>query len=335
MWHERLNHLNIQNIIQMIHQHDIDFFKSSSSNSCIFCEKINDKTEFHRKSIKSKRHVDDFIHDDLMNFFSKKQNDVYWIVIWIDDFIQMFHVNILYDKTFFEIFVFFKKFLNIIEHDHCRCIRLRIDNDDEFFENVFAIYREKRDIRIEFFIVDNFQMNECVERFNQIFMRKISTFLKNFELFIKWWFELINSVNHIRNALIFIFVIDDVDKSISFYQKFIDHVYFIERFRRIDQEREYLMIKFNTEWKKFQNHRQREILIEYDEKSIYRMIIISSNIYRFFNVKWLNNKRFHSATKSFAHAFRNEIDIFLNNLNVKLRDDSHRIDVISDFTQIS
>ena len=72
MWHERLNHLNIQNIIQMTHQHDIDFFKSSSSNSCIFCERISDKTKSHRKSIKSKRHVDDLIHDDLMNFFSKE-----------------------------------------------------------------------------------------------------------------------------------------------------------------------------------------------------------------------------------------------------------------------
>ena len=217
MWHERLNHLNIQNIIQMIHQHDIDFFKSSSSNSCIFCEKINNKTKFHRKSIKSKRHVGDFIHDDLMNFFSKKQNDVYWVMIWINDFTQMFHMNILYDKTFLEILISFKKFLNIIEHDYSRCIRLRIDNNDEFFENVFTVYREERDIIMKFFIVENSQMNECVERFNQIIMRKINTFLKNSKLLIKWWFELVNAVNHIRKILIFIFVINDNDKSIFFY----------------------------------------------------------------------------------------------------------------------
>ena len=68
----------------------------------------------------------------------------------------MFHVNILYDKTFFEILILFKFFLNIIEHDHFRCIRLRIDNDNEFFENVFTIYRKKRDIIMKFFIVENF-----------------------------------------------------------------------------------------------------------------------------------------------------------------------------------
>ena len=217
MWHERLNHLNIQNIIQMTHQHDIDFFKSLSSNSCIFCERINDKTKSHRKSIKSERHVDDLIHDDLMNLFSKEQNDVYWIVIWINDFTQMSHMNILYDKTSFEVLTSFKKFLNIIEHDYFRCTRLRIDNNDEFFENVFTVYREKRDIIMKLFIVENFQMNECVERFNQIIMRKINTFLKNSKLLIKWWFELVNAVNHIRKILIFIFVINDNDKSIFSY----------------------------------------------------------------------------------------------------------------------
>ena len=94
-----------------------------------------------------------------------------------------------------------------------------------------------------------------------------------------------------------------------------------------------MIIKLNTDWKKFQNHRQREILIKYNEKIIYRIIIISSNIYRFFNVEWLNNKRFHSATKSSTQAFRNQIDIFLDNLNMKLRNDNHCIDVISRLIQ--
>ena len=155
MWHERLNHLNIQNIIQMTHQHDIDFFKSSSSDSCILCERVSDKTKSHRKSIKSKRHVGDLIHDDLMNLFSKEQNDVYWIVIWINDFIQMSHMNILYDKTSLEVLASFKKFLNIIEHDYSRCTRLRIDNNDEFFESVFTIYREERDIIVKLSTVEN------------------------------------------------------------------------------------------------------------------------------------------------------------------------------------
>ena len=94
-----------------------------------------------------------------------------------------------------------------------------------------------------------------------------------------------------------------------------------------------MIIKLNIDWKKFQNHRQREILIKYNEKIIYRIIIISNNIYRFFNVEWLNNKRFHSATKSSTQASRNQIDIFLDNLNMKFRNDNHCIDVISRLIQ--
>ena len=97
----------------------------------------------------------------------------------------MFYVNILYDKTFFEILILFQFFLNIIEYDYFRCICLRINNNNKFFENVFTIYRKKRDIIIKFLIVENFQINKYIERFNSIIMRKINIFLKNSKLFIK------------------------------------------------------------------------------------------------------------------------------------------------------
>ena len=51
--------------------------------------------------------------------------------------------------------------------------------------DVFVIFRNEQSIRVEFIIVDNFQMNNCTKRFNQIFMHKINTFLKNFELSLK------------------------------------------------------------------------------------------------------------------------------------------------------
>ena len=79
----------------------------------------------------------------------------------------------------------FKIFLDIIKHDFNRCIRIRIDNDFEFINDKFAIFRNERDIRIQFFSAKNFQMNDYVERFNQNFMRKINIFQKKFELTLK------------------------------------------------------------------------------------------------------------------------------------------------------
>ena len=79
----------------------------------------------------------------------------------------------------------FKIFLDIIKHDLNRCIRIRINNDFEFMNDKFVIFRNERDIRIQFFIAKNFQINDCVERFNQNLMRKINIFQKIFELTLK------------------------------------------------------------------------------------------------------------------------------------------------------
>ena len=51
--------------------------------------------------------------------------------------------------------------------------------------DVFVIFRNEQNIRIELIIINNFQMNNYAERFNQTFMRTISIFLKNFKLSLK------------------------------------------------------------------------------------------------------------------------------------------------------
>ena len=112
-------------------------------------------------------------------------NKIRWIICWLNNKIQMSYMTIFYFKKTFEIIKFFKFFFNIIKHDFNRCIRIRIDNNFEFINDKFVIFRNKRYIRIQFFIVKNFQMNNCVERFNQNFMRKINIFQKNFELTLK------------------------------------------------------------------------------------------------------------------------------------------------------
>ena len=64
-------------------------------------------------------------------------------------------------------------------------IQIRINNDFEYFNENFIKFIIERKIRIEFITVENFQINNCVERFNQIFMRKINIFFKNNDIVIK------------------------------------------------------------------------------------------------------------------------------------------------------
>ena len=94
-------------------------------------------------------------------------------------------MNILYIKSVFEILKSFKFFFDIIQHKFNRYIRIRIDNDFKFINDVFVTFRNEQNIRVKFIIVNNFRINNCAKRFNQIFMRKINIFLKNFELSLK------------------------------------------------------------------------------------------------------------------------------------------------------
>ena len=186
MWHERLGHLGNQNIIKLAHSVSIDLSKSFFSDSCLSCDKRAGKIESHKNYIVSKRHQADLIHKDLMNSFSVRgYNDATWIAAWLDDKIKQFHVNTLLSKKGSEVLTSFKFFLGRIEHNMNRYTRIRIDNGKKYLNEGFMEYIAERDIRFEPTTAGNSQINGCVERFNQIIMRKVNTFLKDNDIVFK------------------------------------------------------------------------------------------------------------------------------------------------------
>ena len=103
----------------------------------------------------------------------------------MNDKIKIFHVDILLNKKKIEILISFKKFLNRIKHNMNKCIKIRINNEREYFNNNFINYIKEKNIRLKFIIVENSQMNKIVERLNQTFMRKTNIFFKNNDLYFK------------------------------------------------------------------------------------------------------------------------------------------------------
>ena len=89
-------------------------------------------------------------------FFVRDYNDAIWIVVWFDDKIKQLHVNILLNKEGPEVLTSFKFFLSRIEHGMNKCIRIRIDNNKEYFNENFMKYIVERDIRFESITVRNF-----------------------------------------------------------------------------------------------------------------------------------------------------------------------------------
>ena len=49
----------------------------------------------------------------------------------------------------------FKNFLKRIKHDMNKCIKIRINNEREYFNDDFINYINKRNIRFKFTIIEN------------------------------------------------------------------------------------------------------------------------------------------------------------------------------------
>ena len=116
-------------------------------------------------------------------------------------------------------------------------------------------------------------------------MRKTNIFFKNNNLYFKWWFELINTINYLRNIYSITSLINNNKKSIILYKTFINYLYNYNFFRRIDQKNEYQIIKFNTNYKKFDNYKISNVLINYKNEHIYQIIIETKKFKKCFNVK--------------------------------------------------
>ena len=352
MWHERFGHLGNQNVIKLAHSVGIDLSKLFFSDFCFLCDRGAGKIEFHKDYIASGRHQADLIHGDLMGLFSVRgYNGAVWVAAWFDDKIKQSHVDILLSKEGFGVLTSFKSFLGRIEHGMNRCTRIRIDNGKEYLNEGFMEYIAERGIRFEPITVGNSQMNGCAERFNQIIMRKANIFLKDNDIVLKWWPELVHAANHLRNICFVTGLIDSNGKPITSFHVSTGRSYDYHTFRRIGQRDEYQVIKPAIGYKKFDDHKASGVLISYEKEHIYRIIIEKSKIKRCFNVKWYNNLTARSIEKEFSQRFSpfklqpaspqpisvslafsfNEIDRFFDELFLQI--DDERLKFTSVFRQ--
>ena len=75
-------------------------------------------------------------------------------------------MKILVNKQKIKIFDFFKNFFDKIEHEYNKYIRIRMNNNEKYNYENFETYYLKRNIRREFIIVENFQINDYTKRLN-------------------------------------------------------------------------------------------------------------------------------------------------------------------------
>ena len=94
-----------------------------------------------------------------------------------------------------------------------------------------------------------------------------------------------NAINHLQNICSITNLINNNKKLITLYKAFINYSYNYNFFRRINQKNEYQIIKFNTNYKKFDDYKILNVLINYKNEHIYRIIIETKKFKKCFNVE--------------------------------------------------
>ena len=139
------------------------------------------KVAFHNKFITLNILSSEFIYNDLIKPLTLIDfNDYKYFIMFKDDFIYYFEIYYIRHKNkTFIMFLHFKIYLK--SHDY-RIYRIHLNNENEYIINVFLKYLAQSNIKQKFIIINNFEMNEIVERFNQILINKIHFILLNFNL---------------------------------------------------------------------------------------------------------------------------------------------------------
>ena len=198
-WHARMNHLDSQNVVRLQKMFiDINLFKSLfSKDVCSSCSLERMKTEFHVSFTHLDEHLMNLIITNIKRSFKKSVCNAYYYFIFLCDKIKRFEVYLLDKKT--HALKIFKSFKLINEYEECRIKRMRNDKEKKYDNDKFLNYLKKNNIQWESTVSNNSQMNDVVERLNQILWRIMKTMLIASKLLLKYWSKLLVTINYFRN----------------------------------------------------------------------------------------------------------------------------------------
>ena len=107
---------------------------------------VNIKVKSYKRHIVSRRWENDFIHSDIQDLFYISHDEFKYIIIFLDDKILRFIINFLSNKSELTILIAFKFFLNQVEYENSKCIRLRTNCDSKYNNYKIYIFRLSKGI---------------------------------------------------------------------------------------------------------------------------------------------------------------------------------------------
>ena len=137
------------------------------------------KIIFHNSLITLDILLNEFIYNDFIkSLIFINFNDYKYFITFKNDFIYYFKIYYIHYKS--EIFIIFLRFKIYLKSRDYRIYYIRFNNENEYINKVFFKCFAQMNIKEKLIIINNFEINEIVERFNQILINKIYLILLNF-----------------------------------------------------------------------------------------------------------------------------------------------------------
>ena len=148
---------------------------------CECCVMKRQKAVSHDSFTESGTQPDEFVYSNLVEPLSPTEfNDYRYFVIFKNDFISYSEVYCIHHKS--ETFIMFLRFKAFLESRSYKIYRIRLDNEKEYMFKTFLNYLLQCEIRQQLTVSENLEMNETIERFEQILLYKIHFILLSSQL---------------------------------------------------------------------------------------------------------------------------------------------------------
>ena len=158
----------------------MNFFKNIIKKYICECYVINyQKIFFYNLFITLDILSSEFIYNDFIkSLIFINFNDYKYFITFKNDFIYYFKIYYIHYKS--EIFIIFLRFKIYLKSRDYRIYYIRFNNENEYINKVFFKCFAQMNIKEKLIIINNFEINEIVERFNQILINKMYSILLNF-----------------------------------------------------------------------------------------------------------------------------------------------------------
>lgn len=202
MWHERLGHLNFQDLKELVKKNvatGIKFVTIERQPHCDVCIKGKLSTlPFSERTTKSKRPLE-IIHSDICGPMRTESNGRgKYFVTFIDDYSRWCEVYILKNKS--DVFQAFRNYKSHVEKQTGHQIKaLQSDNGKEYCSNIFTEYLRSHGIKRRLSAPYTPQQNGVSERKNRTLVEMARCMIIQSGLPPSFWAEAICCANYIRN----------------------------------------------------------------------------------------------------------------------------------------